>query len=71
MILLENQRNLSKDIFAKFATELGLQMDTFNACSNAPETKAIVLQDITEGIKAGINGTPVVYLNGKAYGSRT
>ena len=63
-LIFENQRNLSKDIFAKFATELGLQMDTFNACLNAPETKAIVLQDITEGIKAGINGTPAVYLNG-------
>ena len=63
-LIFENQKNLKADSFIKFAQELGISIDTFNTCIKAPETRAIVMQDITEGIKAGINGTPAVYLNG-------
>ena len=63
-LIFENQRNLKADSFVKFAQELGITIDGFNACIKAPETRAIVMEDIAEGIKAGINGTPAVYLNG-------
>ena len=63
-LIFENQRNLKADSFLTFAQELGISLDAFKTCVNAPETRAIVMQDITEGIKAGINGTPAVYLNG-------
>ena len=63
-LIFENQRNLKTDSLVQFAQELGISLDQFNACIKAPETRAIVMQDISEGIKAGINGTPAVYLNG-------
>lgn len=63
-LIFENQKNLKADSFIKFAQELGISLDSFNTCIKAPETRATVMQDITEGIKAGINGTPAVYLNG-------
>lgn len=63
-LIFANQRNLKADSFVKFAQELGMSLDGFNTCFKAPETRALVMQDIAEGIKAGINGTPAVYLNG-------
>jgi protein-disulfide isomerase/uncharacterized membrane protein len=63
-LIFDNQRNLKAESFLQFAQELGISLDAFKTCIKAPETRAIVMQDITEGIKAGINGTPAVYLNG-------
>ena len=63
-LIFENQRNLKADSLVKFAQELGISLDLFNTCVKAPETRALVMQDISEGITAGINGTPAVYLNG-------
>ena len=42
----------------------GISLNTFNACMQSPETKSFVLADITEGVKADIQGTPAVFING-------
>ena len=63
-LIFDNQQKLKAESFTLFAQELGIPLNTFNACMTAPETKRIVLADIAEGIKAGIQGTPAVFVNG-------
>ena len=63
-LIFDNQRSLKATSFTLFAQELGLSLSTFNSCMKAPETKSIVTADIMEGLKAGIQGTPAVFVNG-------
>ena len=63
-LIFENQKSLKKASFERFATELGLSMPTFKSCLNSPRARAIVAEDVREGIKADIQGTPSVYVNG-------
>ena len=51
-------KKLEKASFERFATELGLSMPTFKSCLNSPRARAIVAEDVREGIKADIQGTP-------------
>ena len=48
-----------------FAQALGLDMNKFNQCFNANTFKAKIDQDKADGDKAGVNGTPSVFVNGK------
>jgi protein-disulfide isomerase/uncharacterized membrane protein len=48
----------------KIAGDLGLSVPMFTSCLNAPETKARVVADITEGAKNGVTGTPSIFING-------
>ena len=63
-LIFDNQRALKATSFTLFAQELGLSLSTFKSCMKAPETKSIVTADIMEGLKAGIQGTPAVFVNG-------
>ena len=44
---------------------LGLLDEKFIECLQSPQTKARVQEDIKEGIKLSIEGTPTAYLNGR------
>jgi protein-disulfide isomerase/uncharacterized membrane protein len=48
----------------KIAGDLGMSVPMFTSCMNAPETKARVVADITEGAKVGVTGTPTLFING-------
>lgn len=63
-LVFDNQRRLNGDSFNLFAQELGLPLSSFKACMSSPDTKRVVTDDIMEGIKAGIQGTPSVFVNG-------
>lgn len=63
--LFENRKALELDDLKKYARELRLDTLTFKKCLDNNETKAAVEQDIQEGKKRGINGTPTFYINGK------
>jgi protein-disulfide isomerase len=54
----------------KIATDLGLNMISFNDCLTKEKYKDKVQADLDEGIKAGIQGTPTsfIFLNGKMVG---
>ena len=63
-LIFDNQRALNGNSFTLFAQELGLPLNPFKACMSSPDTKRIVTDDVMEGIKAGIQGTPSVFVNG-------
>jgi protein-disulfide isomerase len=49
-----------------YAQELSLDMNAFNACYRANRYQSQIDQDIRDGLRLGVSGTPSVYVNGKA-----
>lgn len=60
----ENSGAFSKDNLKKFAATMGLNTDQFNSCLDADKDAKAYQQDLSEGQKAGVNGTPTVFVNG-------
>lgn len=48
-----------------YATQLGLDMNKFTQCLDGGETEATVKADFDAGQKAGVTGTPTIFINGK------
>lgn len=63
--LFANQRQLTQGVMLAIALRFGADADTLQACIKAPETTARLNEDIAYAKKAGIEGTPLVLLNGK------
>ena len=60
-----NQSALSDDDLKKHATDLGLNIETFNACFSSGKYRADVEKDAAEGSKVGVTGTPAFFINGR------
>ncbi|MCX6746500.1 MAG: DsbA family protein [Candidatus Parcubacteria bacterium] len=63
-LLFENQDNLSLDNLKNLATEIGLEMTQFNQCLDSNKYLAKIQNDLQDGLKFGINGTPTFFING-------
>lgn len=48
-----------------YAEDLGLDMPLFDTCVTSSSIAARVDEDLKEGRKAGVNGTPTFFVNGK------
>ena len=53
------------ELFAGYATEIGLDGERFAACLENHETAAAVEADMEEALSAGITGTPAFLVNGR------
>ncbi|RLG57077.1 MAG: DsbA family protein [Candidatus Hydrothermarchaeota archaeon] len=66
-LLFEKQNewysNLS--MLETYASELGLDIAKFNKCLNSRKYEEEVLKDRQDGIKAGVTGTPTIFINGR------
>ena len=51
--------------FVEYAINLGLNGEEIRNCVSTNKTVSIIAKDVESGNKAGVNGTPTVYLNGK------
>lgn len=49
----------------KYASDLGLDTASFNQCLDSGATAEIVKKDFEVGSKAGVSGTPTIFINGK------
>ena len=65
-LLFHNQRNLELRSMMNFARQVGLDVARFEACLESEEIEAALKQDIAEGLKRQIPGTPATYINGEA-----
>ncbi len=63
----ENSGALSPDNLKKFAVQLGLNSNTFNACLDSGKYAAEVNQQKAEGEQRGVQATPTFFINGKRY----
>ena len=58
---------LNKDIFKKIATEVGLNINSWQACLKKDSIKKIINDNIFEADALLINGVPFVYINNQEY----
>jgi protein-disulfide isomerase len=65
--LFANQKDLTNENYEKWAQELGLDMDKFKASIASGKWKDKIQKDMAEGNKAGVRGTPSLYINGRKF----
>ncbi len=63
--LFANQQAMADEDLKKYATELGLDVEKFNACLSSGKFRADIDKDMAEGSKAGVSGTPAFFVNGR------
>lgn len=61
-ILFKNQQSLGVDNLKKYAKDLGLDADTFNACLDNNEKATLVQAQMAEGQSKGVSGTPAFFI---------
>jgi protein-disulfide isomerase len=60
-----NQRELDETKYVAYATELGLDLDKFNADRKSAEVRKRLDADSSEASKLGVTGTPAFFVNGR------
>ncbi|MBI3665989.1 MAG: thioredoxin domain-containing protein [Acidobacteria bacterium] len=63
-LLLGDASKLNPPGLAEYASGLGLDRKQFDACLKSGKFKPQVEEDLQEGLKAGVSGTPSFYING-------
>ena len=64
-ILFDNQKSLQRIELERYAEVMGMDMEKFKAALDGRTYKAQVDADMAEGRKAGVSGTPSIYVNGR------
>ena len=66
-LIFKHQAELSVDKITSFAEELNLNMMLFRSDLMSAEIRTQVEAEHAEGVKAGLQGTPTLFFNGKMY----
>jgi predicted DsbA family dithiol-disulfide isomerase len=59
------QQDLSVPSLTLRAMEIGLDLEAFGACLDSGRQAARIKQDMADGAKAGVTGTPTLFVNGR------
>ena len=70
-VLFANQRALSNEQLLEYARKLGLDMKRFEADMASDEVKSQVEEDRRLARRAGVRGTPTVFVNGRLLQNRS
>src|SRR5215471_15824335 len=66
-VMFANRTGLSRKAILGWAGGIGLDMKRFEADLESDAVKKTVARDLNEGEKAGVEGTPTVFINGQRY----
>jgi protein-disulfide isomerase len=69
--LFENYQKISEPLLVEIAGELGLDTEAFQAAREMKSLGASVSRDMQEGSRAGVRGTPTVFINGRRLNQRS
>jgi len=69
--LFANQRSLTPENIKQFAQDIGLDTVKFEQDMNSPEVQQQINEEMQQGQKAMVGGTPSLYLNGKKVADRS
>ncbi len=69
-LVFQNQRDLSDPTLEAAAERAGLDMDAWRTCMSDQATVAEIVADAEAGFRAGVRGTPTLYLQGVAPGEQ-
>lgn len=64
-VLFKNSSALGPDNFKKFAADLKLDTTKFTQCLDSGKYAEAVNQDMADGVKVGVSGTPAFLINGR------
>jgi protein-disulfide isomerase len=65
--MFAHRDNLARNSLFTIAGGIGLDMKRFAADYDSPDVRKIVLKDISDGEKAGVDSTPTIFIDGKRY----
>lgn len=68
--IFSNPRSLTEANFIAWAKEFGMDAGRFASDLTSRKYRNIVQRDVREGLDAGVEGTPTVFLNGRPYRGR-
>lgn len=68
--LFRNQNSLSSEKYLEIAKDLGLDLEKFSLDVMRPSLRKKLEEDLADGKKAGVTGTPAIYINGRQVKSR-
>jgi protein-disulfide isomerase len=57
--------SLEPEIIQRYAKEINLDIKAFNSCLNSQKIKEEVVEDLKEGARFGVKGTPAFFINGR------
>lgn len=63
--IFANQEKLGDQDLTRYATQVGVNMETFTKCFTEQKYKNKINQDIADGTAAGVTGTPTLFINGR------
>ena len=66
-IIFKNMRALSNENLETYAGEIGLDVPKWKKDFESDEVKKEVADDLANGQKAGVRGTPSIYVNGRKF----
>jgi len=69
--LFADYKNLGDEKVREIARELNLDMEKFESDWNDPRLAARIQKDTRQGSKAGVRGTPTVFINGRRLKQRS
>lgn len=62
-MLFANQKALGVEFLQDYAGKIGLDQNQFKDCMESGRTATLVKQDMSDGMKYGVNGTPTFFVN--------
>jgi protein-disulfide isomerase len=62
--LFQNYNRLNDQVVKEQAQQLGLDIQKFEKDMNDPQILQVINEDMQDGTKAGVRGTPTIYVNG-------
>jgi protein-disulfide isomerase len=65
--LFAHHNELTRDTMLKIAKDLGLDVARFQKDMDSKEVQQAVKKDMADGDKAGVEGTPTIFINGQRY----
>jgi protein-disulfide isomerase len=69
--LFENYQSLDDAKIEEIAQELSLNMEEFNQDRTDAGIQQLIIRDMREGQRAGVRGTPTLFINGKRVTNRS
>jgi protein-disulfide isomerase/Skp family chaperone for outer membrane proteins len=63
--LFGNQQDLTVDALKRRAADMKMDVSAFNACLDSSKHAEAIRKDIVEGSRAGVTGTPAIFINGR------
>jgi protein-disulfide isomerase len=70
-ILFKNYNRLNDKFIGETATVLQLNQEQYEKRMNSPEVLNQIQKDIQDGQKAGVRGTPTIFINGRILQDRS